>query len=139
MTGEQCRRASYVELMNVFEEGRVSATRPTGEYTGTLLMVLGRKVLRLPGWLWSGKRFLAGDRLENRMFGRWTMPGVLSVLRSRLDGEPALGIRYPGRPLLAPLQDELREVGPDRWLGVYFYLGPMVGFFHLERETATKV
>lgn len=143
MTSQEFLKATYHDLLSAFDAGRCPRAAGAngtglsldGQYRGWIVAVLGRRIMRLP-WLlprvWSGKR-IAGDRIVNRVFGRWTMPGEVHEIPSRVDAEPVLEITYR-LPFLSRLRDEMRQVGPDRILGTVFWGRTVVGFFLLEKE-----
>ncbi|MBO1413548.1 hypothetical protein [Streptomyces sp. FH025] len=87
--------------------------------------------------VWRGKVFdRAGGYLSNRL----SPLDVLAVLAtvapgpSRLDGEECIVIDYSRTSLVARgVRDEIRQVGPDLYLGVIWLFGAKVGWFSLRK------
>jgi hypothetical protein len=72
--------------------------------------------------VWQGKVFRDdGTTAVNRFFGVRAIQGNLSYAPSWVDGRPALILDYQGTSLVyGRYRDEIRQVGPNLYLGVMF-------------------
>ncbi|MGW3075045.1 MULTISPECIES: hypothetical protein [unclassified Kitasatospora] len=118
---------------------------PDGPMEGTAIIGAGTGVTRPIAALvrlavWRGKVF---DRTGGYLSNRLSALDALAVLAtvapgpSRLDGEECIVIDYSRTSLVARgVRDEIRQVGPDLYLGVIWLLGAKVGWFSLRKPQA---
>jgi hypothetical protein len=93
-----------------------------GPTQGTVLYADGnhpRVKARLQGIVWKGKNFHDDGTFTNRWLGGvQAVSADTRVEPSWLDGEPCLVMQYaPNVPVFGNVRDELRQIGPDLWLG----------------------
>ncbi|MGW2256001.1 hypothetical protein ACWCXH_38540 [Kitasatospora sp. NPDC001660] len=118
---------------------------PDGPMEGTAIIGAGTGVTRPIAALvrlamWRGKVFdRAGGYLSNRMSSLDVLAilALVTVGPSLLDGEECIVIDYSRTSLVARcVRDELRQVGPDLYLGVIWLLGAKIGWFSLRTPQA---
>jgi hypothetical protein len=105
----------------LFRKGTVGCG-PHGPTQGTVLYADGnhpRVKARLQGIVWKGKNFHDDGTFTNRWLGGvQAVSADTRVEPSWLDGEPCLVMQYaPNAPVFGNVRDELRQIGPDLWLG----------------------
>ncbi len=124
-TIEQIVRMSPAELEALYGQG-VAAALPAGRVRGHALVAPGKrwavpssKAARL---VWQGKVFdPSGSAVVNRFFGVRAIKGNVYLAESWRDGQPALIIDYSGTSVLyGKYRDEIRQVGPNAYLGLMF-------------------
>jgi hypothetical protein len=138
VTAPDLLRMSALDLDALFR-GSTAGPVPQGDGTGTLLVAPGRragKVLALiaRGILWQGKVLLPDGTLVNKVgpFGFHAVRAVVAPGASWVDGNECIVIDYRETSLIARwVRDEIRQVGPNRYLGVVWFARRRVGWFAL--------
>jgi hypothetical protein len=105
----------------LFRQGGVGCD-PLGSTRGTVLYADGKHPLlkaRLQGVVWKGKTFHCDGTFTNRWLGGIdAVSAGVCVEPSWLDGQPCFVMQYaPDAAVFGNVRDELREIGPDKWLG----------------------
>jgi hypothetical protein len=118
---EALRQATPCCWEVVFREGTVGCG-PHGPTRGTVLYADGkhpRLKARLQGVVWKGKNFHDDGTFSNRWVGGvQAVSADTRVEPSWLDGQPCFVMQYaPDAPVFGNVRDELRQIGPDTWLG----------------------
>jgi hypothetical protein len=116
--------------------------RPEGAFEGTLIVTVPG-LAHVVAWairllVWRGKVFEAAGandaRVDNLVtpFGMRSVPGLVYVAGSRLDGRAAWVIDYSKTSWIAKhVRDEIRETAPGEWLGKVWWRGIRVCDFAL--------
>jgi len=103
---------------------------PSGEAEGTAIIAPGteytKDIARLINtFAWQGKTFDAKDgTLKNRILALGLQAIVAKVYKgpSRVDGKECIVLDYSQTSLVAQhIRDEIRQIGPGRYLGVVFW------------------
>jgi hypothetical protein len=127
------------ELLQVFASGCGGST-PVGLGKGTVLLLVNTKHARMKARMnnlvWKGKRF----EEDGTFINQWACFKALRFSPSEgpswFDGRPCIILDYtPGTPVFGNTRDEIREVGPGLWLGMFYDKEPcpkLRGFFCLE-------
>jgi hypothetical protein len=116
---------SEPELEALYRQGTAVAVAP-GRVRGTALLAPGtrRNAALATGTrlVWQGKVFALGEPFAvNRFFGLPIVRAEVSVDASWLDGGPALVLDYSRTSrVYARYRDEIRQVGPDLFLGLMY-------------------
>lgn len=120
-------RASGSELDARFRDAPAGHA-PDGEGRGIAIIGPGTRFARpLAAWAgtgWKGKTFDRGrGTLQNRItpFGLHAITAAVREDESWVDGRPCIVLDYASTSLVARfVRDEIREIGPDLYLGVVF-------------------
>jgi hypothetical protein len=126
------------QLQQVFAMGWPST--PSGLGRGEVLMLANtrhaRMRARMANAVWKGKYFEDDGTFINQWCGFRALHSSAAEGCSWFDGRPCIVLEYPpGTPLFANMRDEIREVAPGLWLGMFFEREPCPkfrGFFALE-------
>ncbi len=110
---------------------------------GTVLLLVNTKHARLKAHMnnavWKGKRFEEDGNFINQWLCFTALRFTLSEGPSWYDGRPCIVLDYaPGTPVFGNARDEIREVAPGLWLGMFYDKEPcpkLRGFFALECAT----
>jgi hypothetical protein len=127
------------ELEEVFASAPGCAV-PVGFGRGEVLLRTdarhARMKARMTNCVWKGKRFAEDGSFTNQWAGFRALHSCLAVGPSWLDEMPCVILEYPeGTPLFGNTRDELREVAPGLWLGMWYDRQPcpkLRGFFALQ-------
>ncbi|MEV7126804.1 hypothetical protein [Streptomyces sp. NPDC093260] len=126
-------------LMELFGRSRAGDI-PKGPLEGTGVIRWGGSGLARPlAWLvrsalWRGKVFSPDGHLSNRMTSFDVLALLAQVYKgpSLVDEQECIVIDYSRISLAARgVRDEMRQVGPDLYLGVVWLFGVRVGWFVL--------
>jgi hypothetical protein len=129
LTRSDLMRMSQRELDARYREVGTPGSVPKGETAGTVMILPGsplgaplRTLARL--LLWQGKVFVPSQHdLKNRIspLRRLGIRAQVYQGTSWLDGGPSTIIDYSQTSLVARwIRDEIREVGPNLWMGKVF-------------------
>ena len=122
---DQLARMTPAELDAVYQRSGVGVV-PEGRVRGRALVAPGTAMAgplsRGARLFWQGKVFRGADGTAvNRFFGVRIIRGRLSQGASWLDGRPSLILDYRGTSrLYANYRDEIRQVGPNLYLGLMY-------------------
>jgi hypothetical protein len=123
LTGERLQTMSAAELDTLYRNAG-PGVQPRGRVRGIPIVSPGKKMgpamSRAARVVWQGKVFNDdGATAVNRFFGVRAIQGKLSQGTSWLDGRPSLILDYQGTSVVyGRYRDEIRQVGPNLYLGV---------------------
>jgi hypothetical protein len=134
---DQLRGKTVAELQSIFACGLCSC--PLGYGRGEVLLLAntrhGKMKARMANRVWKGKVFEEDGRFTNQWARRQALDSCYAPGPSWYDGMPCVIMEYPSdTPLFANSHDELRQVGPNVWLGMFYERDSKTlrGFFALE-------
>jgi hypothetical protein len=135
----QLKCLSPEELEQAYACGQ-GGSFPSGFGKGELLMLANTKrpkmKTRMANVVWKGKTFDDDGYFINQWAGFKALHSYAAEGPSWYDGLPCVVMEYPaGTPVFANMRDEIREVGPGVWLGMFFEREPCPkfrGFFALQ-------
>jgi hypothetical protein len=134
---DQLRGRSCEELLNIFAGGNCAC--PSGYGRGeVVLMTDGRHCkmkMRMTNRVWKGKVFDDDGSFTNQWVACKALHSCYGPGPSWYDGLPCIVMEYPPHtPLFANSHDEIRQVGPGIWLGMFYERDckKLRGFFALE-------
>jgi hypothetical protein len=127
------------ELQQIFASAE-GCTFPSGFGRGEVLLRTdprhARLKARMTNRVWKGKRFEEDGYFINQWLCFRALHSYVCQGPSWLDGRPCVILEYPpDTPLFGNTRDELREVAPGVWLGMWYDREPcpkLRGFFVLE-------
>jgi hypothetical protein len=127
------------QLQQIFAGG-CSGSTPCGCVRGEVLYLAHTRAakmkVRMANVVWKGKCFEEDGSFINQWAGFKALHSVACEGPSWFDGKPCMVMEYPkGTPVFANMRDELRQVGPCLWMGMFFDREPCPkfrGFFALE-------
>jgi hypothetical protein len=125
LSGDRLQRMSAAELDQLYRSAGPGA-QPRGRVHGVPIVSpgkpMGPSMSKAARVVWQGKVFRDdGTTAVNRFFGVRAIQGNLSYAPSWVDGRPALILDYQGTSLVyGRYRDEIRQVGPNLYLGVMF-------------------
>ncbi|MBI3550106.1 MAG: hypothetical protein HY078_13795 [Elusimicrobia bacterium] len=102
---------------------------PNGDSRGKASMVpgtlRGKVTEKFFGGVWKGKIFGHGEKdLVNKVLGMKMADAKVYKAKSQLDGREAIIIDYKHTaipfPILTSVRDEIRQVGPELYLGIAY-------------------
>jgi hypothetical protein len=136
-TVEQLMEMSQSDLDQLFKKSAAGKI-PNGEADGTAIVAPGTKYTRevasfINHFAWQGKVFDAKKGvLKNRItsFGLNAIIAKVYKAPSWLDGKECIVLDYSDTSLVAKwIRDEIRQIGPDLYLGkVYFGKKRLIDF-----------
>jgi hypothetical protein len=119
---EDLKAMTQPELDNLYEQSQAGPI-PDGKSQGVALFFPGSAwedaVALFLHFFWQGKIFDLKDQMViNEVVGFYGVKGTLSYGKSQLDGNTSILISYRrGTVFFRGVTDELREVGPNLYLG----------------------
>jgi hypothetical protein len=127
------------QLQGLYATGTSGCT-PAGCSRGEVLVMADtrhpRMKVRMANTVWKGKCFAEDGSFINQWAGFRALHSCVAEGPSWFDGQPCIVMEYPpGTPLFANLRDELRQIGPCLWLGMFYDREPCPkfrGMFALE-------
>jgi len=128
LTVERLRRMGVDELEQLYR-GAGPGVQPRGKVRGVPIVSPGKPLAptmsRAARVVWQGKVFRDdGTTAVNRFFGVRAIEGNLSYGPSWRDGRPSLILDYQGTSrVYGRYRDEIRQVGPNLYLGLMFARG----------------
>jgi len=132
-------KAGEEELEELFRKSPPGEV-PKGPMEGTAILpwagsVGSRLLAVIVGLnLWRGKLFSPDGHLSNRLtpLDMLAVVGTVAAGPSRLDGQECIVVDYSRTSLLAQgVRDEIRQAGPDLYLGLVWLFGRRIGWFAL--------
>jgi hypothetical protein len=138
---ELCKLGSC-ELEQLFAQASPGPI-PVGLARGRVLVLVDTRLprckVRLNNAVWKGKFFHDDGSFTNQWVGFQALDSnPCQVAPSWYDGKPCLAADYPpGTPVFGNSRDELRQIGPNLYLGLFWDRCPcpkLRGFFVLEVE-----
>jgi hypothetical protein len=91
---------------------------------------------RMTNRVWKGKYFEEDGSFTNQWLGFRALHSHTCEGLSWLDGQPCVILEYPpDTPVFGNTRDEVREIAPGLWLGMWYDREPcpkLRGFFALE-------
>jgi hypothetical protein len=135
----QLRCLGLEELQQVFAAAH-GCSVPAGCGRGECLLRTDAKhadrKVRMTNRFWKGKCFAEDGYFTNQWAGFRALHSYACQGPSWLDGRPCVILEYPPHtPLFGNARDEIREVAPGLWLGMWYDREPcpkLRGFFALE-------
>jgi hypothetical protein len=135
----QLQCLSIEELQGIFSAA-CGVSTPAGLGKGRVLVMANTKHPRMrtrtSNAIWKGKYFNEDGSFVNQWAGFRAISSHVAEGRSWFDGRPCIVLEYPpGTPVFGNARDEIRQVGPGLWLGMFYDREPCPkfrGFFALE-------
>jgi hypothetical protein len=136
---KQLRGLGCGDLEQVFSAAQCGSF-PCGLGRGEVLLRTdakhARMKARMTNRVWKGKYFEEDGHFINQWLGFRALASEACLGPSWLDGLPCVILEYPpDTPVFGNTRDELREVAPGLWLGMWYDREPfpkLRGFFALE-------
>ncbi len=133
------------QLQQLFAGGASGCT-PIGCVRGEVLVLADarhpRMRVRMTNAVWKGKCFAEDGWFINQWAGFRALHSCAVEGPSWFDDLPCIVMEYPpGTPVFANIRDELRQIGPCLWLGMFFDREPCPkfrGMFALESAPAKR-
>jgi hypothetical protein len=139
---DQLCKLGECELEQLFGQADAGPI-PVGFGRGRVLVLtntrLPRMKARLNNVVWKGKVFANDGHFTNQWLGFQASASHAEHGTSWYDGKPCVVMEYPpGTPVFANTRDELRQIGPNLYLGRFYDRCPspkLRGFFVLQFDS----
>jgi hypothetical protein len=136
---EQLAGLGECELEQVFAQADAGPI-PVGSCRGHVLLMTNTKRprarARMANCVWKGKVFGDCGCFINQWCGFQAISSQAVLGASWLDGKPCIFMEYaPGTPIFANTRDEIRQIGPNLYLGRFYDRCPcpkVRGYFVLQ-------
>ncbi len=129
---DQLQCLGIEELQGIFAAA-CGVSTPPGLGKGRVLVMANTKHprmrVRMSNAVWKGKYFHEDGTFVNQWAGFRAIHSCTAVGPSWFDGWPCVVLEYPpGTPVFGNARDEIRQVGPGLWLGMFYDREPCPKF-----------